>query len=91
LAQYAFVEALASDPSNIVIGLARNKEATESRLATDGIMNAHILETDITDGKALELAAQQARQILGDKGLDVLINNAAYVSETTALKSLKDL
>ncbi|RWA05878.1 hypothetical protein EKO27_g9225 [Xylaria grammica] len=88
---YAFVKTLASDPLNTVIGLARNKKATEERLHTDGIQNVHVLSADITDKAALNLAAEEARRILGSKGLDVLINNAAYAFGPTGLKSLQDL
>jgi NAD(P)-dependent dehydrogenase (short-subunit alcohol dehydrogenase family) len=69
----------------------RNKKATQERLAADGVTNAHILTSDITDEQGLRLAAEEAGKILRDRGLDVLINNAAYVSDLTALKSLQDL
>ncbi|GAW22630.1 hypothetical protein ANO14919_121720 [Xylariales sp. No.14919] len=87
---YAFVKTLASNPSNTVIGLARDKKATEGRLHADGIQNVHVLSADITEKAALKLAAEEARRILGTKGLDVLINNAAYAFGPTGLKSLQD-
>jgi hypothetical protein len=89
--QYAMLKVLAAEPSNTVIGLVRNKKATQDRLAADGVTSAHILASDITDEQGLKLAAEAAGKILGDSGLDVLINNAAYVSDVTALKSLRDL
>lgn len=86
------MKTLAADPSNKVIGLVRNKKGAEDRLAADGITNVHVLAADITDEPTLKLAAQDARRILGGKGLDVLINNAAHVSgslwEYTSLKDL---
>lgn len=88
--QYALVKALAQDPENTVLGLARSKAAAENRIKSDGI-NALVLEADITDQETLSRAAETAAQFLGGKGIDVLINNAAYVSETTALKSFEDL
>ncbi|KAB2573318.1 Fluoren-9-ol dehydrogenase [Lasiodiplodia theobromae] len=88
---YGFITSLASNPDNTVLGLVRNKKATQDRLAADGITNVHLIEADITDEPALKRAADEAKAILGHHGLDILINNAAYVSETTALKSLKDL
>ncbi|KAK0384060.1 hypothetical protein NLU13_8149 [Sarocladium strictum] len=72
---YALVKSLASDPSNTVSGLSRNKAATETRLAAENSQtpNIHILP------------------IVGDKGgVDVLINNAGYISEVSHLKSLTD-
>ncbi|KAK7430946.1 hypothetical protein QQZ08_002475 [Neonectria magnoliae] len=88
---YAFVKALTSDPANTVIGLVRNVDAASRRYSADGIMNVHILAGDITDEASLKLAAEESGRILGGKGLDVLINNAAYVSGPTSLKSLQDL
>ncbi|KAL2827748.1 NAD(P)-binding protein [Aspergillus cavernicola] len=87
---YAIVKVLASDPANTVLALARNKQAAEDRLASDKISNVHVFAADVTDETALKAAARQARSILGGKGLDVLINNAAYVSEKTALTSLHE-
>ncbi|KAK7915220.1 hypothetical protein PG985_012923 [Apiospora marii] len=87
---YAFIKVLASDPANTVIGLARNKKATEDRLKEDGVTNVHILAADVTDETALRQAASEAGRILGGKGLDVLINNAGYVSDLSALKPLTE-
>ncbi|KAH7303481.1 hypothetical protein B0I35DRAFT_485171 [Stachybotrys elegans] len=87
----ALVRLLASNPSNIVLGLARDMEATEKKLAGDGFKNVHILSGDITDEKALQTAATEAEKILGDKGLDVMINNAGYISDITSLESIRDL
>ncbi|KAF4541558.1 uncharacterized protein LTHEOB_8553 [Lasiodiplodia theobromae] len=87
---YGFIQCLASNPDNTVLGLVRNKTATQDRLAADGITNVHLIEADITDEPALKRAAEEAKAILSHHGLDVLINNAAYVSETTALKSFQD-
>ncbi|KAI3201025.1 hypothetical protein DTO027I6_6128 [Penicillium roqueforti] len=87
---YAIAKALASDPSNTVLALVRNKRAAEARLARDRISNVEVLVADVTDEAALRAAAKEAKNILGGKGLDVLINNAAYVSDQTALTSLHD-
>ncbi|EKG19919.1 hypothetical protein MPH_02747 [Macrophomina phaseolina MS6] len=91
LDQYAFLQVLASDPENTVCGLVRNSRATRDRLAADQISSVHLLEADITDEHAQKRAAEDARHIFGNRGFDALINNAAYVSEVTALKSLQDL
>lgn len=84
------MKALAGDSQNTVLGLARNKAAVDNHIKSDAI-NALILEADITDQQALSRAAETAAQFLEGNGIDVLINNAAYVSETTALKSFEDL
>lgn len=74
----------------MVIGLARNPQAAKDRLAEDSISNVHIVQGDITDVLSLKKAASEAANILGDKGLDVLINNGAYVSDVTSLRSLDE-
>ena len=81
---------LSADPDNTVIGLARNPQAAKDRLARDSISNVHILHGDITDVPSLERAAAETATILGDQGLDILINNGAYVSDVTALRSLEE-
>ncbi|PYI17217.1 NAD(P)-binding protein [Aspergillus japonicus CBS 114.51] len=89
---YALVKVLAAKPETIVLALVRNKQAAEQRLAADSITNVHVLVADVTDDSALKGAAAEARSILGSQGLglDVLIHNAAYVSEQTALTSIND-
>ncbi|RAH67253.1 NAD(P)-binding protein [Aspergillus aculeatinus CBS 121060] len=87
---YALAKALAAKPENIVLALVRNKTAAEHRLAADNITNVHVLVADVTDDNALKGAAAEASDILGSQGLDVLIHNAAYVSEQTALTSIND-
>ncbi|KAK8121234.1 hypothetical protein PG999_005354 [Apiospora kogelbergensis] len=87
---YAFIKVLASDPANKVIGLARDKKATEDRLKEDGFRNVHILTADVTDEAALRQAAAESSRLLDGKGLDVLINNAGYVSDMSQLKPLTE-
>ncbi|RDI87723.1 hypothetical protein Vi05172_g2234 [Venturia inaequalis] len=86
---YAFIKKLASDPSNTVIGLVRNKEATLTRLQKDNISSIHILQADIEDSPALQTAASQVSKITGGS-LDVLINNAAYVSEESNFTTIAE-
>ncbi|KAL6824623.1 hypothetical protein J3E69DRAFT_381500 [Trichoderma sp. SZMC 28015] len=87
---YGMIKVLASDPLNKVIGLVRDATATRARLSADNVSNVHIVAADITDDKALREAAEETKRFLGDAGLDVLINNAAYVSKATELKNFKD-
>ncbi|KAK2760404.1 hypothetical protein FQN54_002474 [Arachnomyces sp. PD_36] len=89
---YGLLKNLASNPDNIVFGLVRNAQAARDRLAVDGITNVHVVQvTSITDSTSLSQAAQEVETIVGDSGLDCLINNAAYVSEVTAYTSLSDV
>jgi NAD(P)-dependent dehydrogenase (short-subunit alcohol dehydrogenase family) len=85
------VKVLASNPLNTVIGLVRDSTATRARLDADGVSNVHVVVADISDETAVRKAAEETKRFLGGAGLDVLINNAAYISETTALTSFKDL
>jgi len=89
MTQYAFIKKLASKPSNTVIGLVRNKEATLARLAKDNLSNIHIFEADIVDYLALQKAAEEVSKITGG-ALDVLINNAAYVSEESNFTTIAE-
>jgi NAD(P)-dependent dehydrogenase (short-subunit alcohol dehydrogenase family) len=86
---YAFVKHLAAIEGNTVIGIARNKPATEERFAKDGVKNVTILAADITDVKALQKAAEETAKITGGS-LDCLINNAGLVSERSRWKTLVD-
>ncbi|RHZ59784.1 uncharacterized protein CDV56_102484 [Aspergillus thermomutatus] len=87
---YAFIKLLASDPANTVIGLVRNSTTARARLAPDSITNVHVIPADITDKVAMKRAAEESREVLDGKGLDVLICNAAYISEVSALKSVQE-
>lgn len=88
--KYVLTKTLPETPGTTVLGLARNKAAVENGMRSDGF-NALILEADITDQPALTRAAETVENFLKGKDIDVIINNAGYVSETTALKSLEDL
>ncbi|KAH8665997.1 short chain dehydrogenase [Tricladium varicosporioides] len=86
---YAFVRHLAIDPSNIVIGLVRNKTTTNERLAKDGIKNVTIIEADITDFVALQKAATETSNLTGGS-LDYLINNAALLFGKQDIMDMND-
>ncbi|TKA63842.1 hypothetical protein B0A55_12257 [Friedmanniomyces simplex] len=87
--RYAFITHLASIPGNTVIGLVRDKAATEARLAKDGIKNVHVFAADITDSKAVQAAAELVAK-LTNGSLDVLINNAGLVSRRSPWTTLLD-
>jgi NAD(P)-dependent dehydrogenase (short-subunit alcohol dehydrogenase family) len=88
--QYAFIRHIASNSSNTVIGLVRNKAATDERLAKDGIKNVTIIEADITDYAALQKAAAETSKLTGGS-LDYLINNAALLFGKQDTMDLVDL
>jgi len=80
---YSFLRHLSKDSSNTVVGLVRDKAATDAKVKQDGLpKNVHIIEADITSLAAQKAAAEQVASLTGGK-LDYLINNAASVPETT--------
>ncbi|KAF2165393.1 hypothetical protein M409DRAFT_24243 [Zasmidium cellare ATCC 36951] len=86
---YAFLKQLAADPNNTVIGMVRNKDAGTQKLKSDAVENVHLVEGDITSVRGLSLAMKEVASITHGS-LDVLINNAAYVSDKTRAKTLLD-
>lgn len=88
--QYEFIRKLAKDQSNTVIGLVRNKAATEERLAKDSIKNVTIIEADITDFAAQQKAAAETATLTGGS-LDYLINNAALLFTASDTMDISEL
>ncbi|KZW00563.1 NAD(P)-binding protein [Exidia glandulosa HHB12029] len=74
-----FVEQLAK-PGNIVFAMARNPSQSKGLQALSKKPEVHILKADITDPVGLRAAAAEVAKVTGGS-LDVLINNAAYVSK----------
>ena len=87
---YAWLKVLSSSQTNTVVGLVRNKAATEKRLAADNITNVHLVSADVTDVKSLHLAADRLSNITGGT-LDILINNAVLLTERSAFKTVVDV
>ena len=58
----AFVKHLASIEGNTVIGLVRNKSATEEQLAKDGFKNINVVSADITSGSPRDPGPATARR-----------------------------
>ena len=56
LPQFEFLRKLSSDSTNTVIGLARNKDSTDKKVASElnQLKNVHILQADLTDYDALK-------------------------------------
>ncbi|KAI9742118.1 MAG: hypothetical protein M1834_000508 [Cirrosporium novae-zelandiae] len=79
---FEFLQQLSSNSENIVIGLARNKAATDKKIASQfpGRENVFIVEGDVTDLEGLERAAKETEKITGG-GLDYVIANAAVSSK----------
>lgn len=83
LSQFEFVKQISQDPNNLVIGLVRDKATTEKKLSAElGVArdNIHILTGDLTNHASLKQAALDTASIVGSRGVDYLVANAAYPS-----------
>ncbi|KAK7748265.1 hypothetical protein SLS62_008725 [Diatrype stigma] len=78
---FEFLRQLSSNANNTVIGLVRNKAATEKKVAEelkDAPGKIHILAADLNDYNSIKNAAAETASITGG-AVDYLIANAAYV------------
>ncbi|PIL23173.1 hypothetical protein GSI_14482 [Ganoderma sinense ZZ0214-1] len=69
---------LLQSPSNVVLATCRNPskaDALQALTASSG-GRLHVLPLDVSDADSITSAAQAAEKIVGDKGIDYLINNA---------------
>ncbi|KIW20619.1 hypothetical protein PV08_01194 [Exophiala spinifera] len=87
---YGFVQQiLHQDPSNVVIGLVRDKASADAKVAGAGLKNVHFVQGDISNYASLVEAREAVSAITGGK-LDYLINNAAYLGRTTEGAGIED-
>ncbi|KJZ76307.1 hypothetical protein HIM_04389 [Hirsutella minnesotensis 3608] len=86
---FEFLRQLSLEPSNVVIGIVRDKAATDKKVADElkGRSNIVILQADITDYEAIKRVAAETSEITGGR-LDYLIANAGYVSRWDAYDSI---
>ena len=82
LAQFEFLNQISEDPKNLVVGLVRDKAATEKKVATElGVHpNVHILHADLTSYASLKQATADTDKIVGERGIDYLVANGAFPS-----------
>ncbi|KAI0159546.1 hypothetical protein GGR57DRAFT_457790 [Xylariaceae sp. FL1272] len=73
---------ISEDPSNIVIGIVRDKAATDKKVAEEigGRPNIHIVEAQITDYESLKNTVEQVSKITGGS-LDYIIGNAGAAAK----------
>ncbi|KAI1338703.1 hypothetical protein F5Y15DRAFT_124366 [Xylariaceae sp. FL0016] len=83
---------LSTDPNNTVIGIVRDKSATEKTVSTklSGRANIHIIHGDLNDYASLEKASADTAAITGGS-LDYLIANAGYVPQWDAYDPIGEL
>lgn len=85
---YEFIRQLSQGDNNIVFGLVRTAAAVEEKVSKDGLKNIHIISADVTDTASLRAARTEVEKI--SPFVDVLINNAAFLSTRSAFNSLSD-
>ncbi|KAJ6541828.1 hypothetical protein B0H19DRAFT_1174838 [Mycena capillaripes] len=71
---FEFVKQFSADTENTVFAIVRNK-ATATGIEELSRKNITILQADVTDAKALKLAAAEVAKVTGNK-LECLVNNA---------------
>lgn len=84
--QFEIARQASEDAQNLVIGIVRDKAATEKKVAAEmpGRTNIHVLHGDLTEYASLKQAAADTATIVGDRGVDYLIANGAFVSHMDA-------
>ncbi|KAI0073108.1 C-factor [Panus rudis PR-1116 ss-1] len=77
-------------PYNFVIAACRNpSSATELNALTPTKGNTlHVVQLDVCDEVSIQASASETEQLLQDKGLDYLVNNAAVSGGTDTLSNL---
>ncbi|KAI0154642.1 NAD(P)-binding protein [Xylariaceae sp. FL1272] len=85
---FEFLNQISSDANNLVIGVVRDKAATEKKVAEElsGRKNISILHGDMNDQASLKKAAEETAAITGGS-LDYLIANAGYMAHWDAFLS----
>ncbi|PKY06703.1 putative short chain dehydrogenase [Aspergillus campestris IBT 28561] len=81
-----FLKQLSEDPKNLIVGLVRDKVATEQKVATElgGRPNVHILHGDLANYATLKQAAADTADIVGERGVDYLVANGGLVPHLDA-------
>ena len=85
-AQFELVKQISEDPKNLVVGLVRDKVATEKKMAAElgDRSNLHILHADLTSYASQKQAAADTAKIVGERGIDYLVANGAFLSHFDA-------
>ena len=85
-AQFEFVKQISEDPANLVVGLVRDKAATEEKVVAElgDRSNVHILHADLTSYASLKQAAADTAKLVGQRGVDYLVANGAFSSHFDA-------
>ncbi|KAI0628096.1 NAD-P-binding protein [Trametes polyzona] len=73
------VEQLLQDPANFIIATCRTPEKATALAALKDTARGtlHIVKLDVDDLEGIKKSVHEVSEILGDRGLDYLVNNAA--------------
>ncbi|KAL8858282.1 MAG: hypothetical protein Q9178_005145 [Gyalolechia marmorata] len=79
---FELVKQISEDPKNLVVGLVRDKAGTEKKVAAKlgDRSNVHILHGDLSSYDSLKQAAADTAKIVGERGIDYLVANGAFVT-----------
>ncbi|KAI0687505.1 NAD-P-binding protein [Earliella scabrosa] len=77
----ALTARLLQDPSNIVVAACRNpdKAATLNELKRTAKGKLYVVKIDVTDEASIRNSYDEVASIVGDKGIDILYNNAGIL------------
>ncbi|MCJ1473925.1 hypothetical protein MMC13_002581 [Lambiella insularis] len=83
---FEFVKQISEESKNLVVGLVRDRPATEKKMAAElgDRSNVHILHADLTNYASLKQAAVDTAKIVGERGIDYLVANGAFLSQFDA-------
>jgi NAD(P)-dependent dehydrogenase (short-subunit alcohol dehydrogenase family) len=89
---WEFMSQLSANPDNVVVGIVRDKKATDQKVAEQlsDRSNITILEADIGNYDALKATVADTAAVTGGS-LDYLVANAAYMSTWDAYEPIGDL
>lgn len=78
---FELVKQLLDSPTNLVIAACRSPETATALndLQKTAKGTLHVIRLDISDVSSIRASATELERILGETGLDYLINNAAIV------------
>ena len=87
-AKFELVKQISEDSKSIIVGLVRDKAATEKKVSAElsDRSNVHILHGDLTSYASLKQAAADTAKIVGNRGVDYLVANGAFLSLDDACK-----
>ncbi|TVY83399.1 putative oxidoreductase [Lachnellula suecica] len=90
---FEFVKQISEDPKNLVVGLVRDKTGTEKKVAAElgDRSNVHILYANLDNYASLKQAAADTTKIVGERGIDYLVANGAFMSHFDAFDPVSAL